>query len=75
MAGLTRKNLMVDADKVRELAQQRGMTESQAVREAVDFALMAEEVMDAIRKLHELGGIDDVFGRLPDEIEPQPADS
>jgi hypothetical protein len=70
MAGLTRKNLMVDADKVRELAHQRGTTESQAVRQAVDFALMAEEVMAAIRELHEQGGIDDVFGRLPDEVEP-----
>lgn len=71
MAGLTRKNLMVDADKVRELAHRRGTTESQAVRQAVDFALMADEVMAAIRELHEQGGIDDVFGRLPDEIEFQ----
>lgn len=71
MAGLTRKNLMVDADKVRDLAQQRGTSESQAVREAVDFALVAEEVMAAIRDLHEQGGIDDVFGRLPDEIAPR----
>jgi hypothetical protein len=71
MAGLTRKNLMVDADSVRELARQRGTTESQAVRQAVDFALAAEEVMAAIRELHERGGIDDVFGRLPDEVEPQ----
>jgi hypothetical protein len=71
MARLTRKNLMVDADSVRELARQRGTTESQAVRQAVDFALAAEEVMAAIRELHERGGIDDVFGRLPDEVEPQ----
>ena len=70
MAGLTRKNLMVDADKIRDLAQQRGMSESQAVREAVDFALAAEEIMSAIRELHERDGIDDVFGRLPDEVEP-----
>jgi hypothetical protein len=74
MAGITRKNLMVDADKVRELAHQRGTTESQAVREAVDFALVAEEVMAAIRKLHEHGGLDDVFGRLPDEVEPPSTD-
>ena len=75
MAGLTRKNLMVDADKVRDLAQQRGMSESQAVREAVEFALAAEEINAAIRELHKRGGIDDVLGRLPDEVEPQPSDS
>ena len=39
----------------------------QTERQAPDFALMAEEVMAAIRELHEQGGIDDVFGRLPDE--------
>jgi hypothetical protein len=75
VAKLTRKNLMVDADNVHELARRRGTTESQAVREAVDFALMAEEVMTAIRELHERGGIDDVFGRLPDEVEPPSTDS
>lgn len=75
MAGLTRKNLMVDADKVRDLAKQRGMSESQAVREAVDFALMADGVMAAIRELHERDGINDVFGRLPDETEPPATNS
>ncbi|HZO33338.1 MAG TPA: type II toxin-antitoxin system HicB family antitoxin [Chloroflexota bacterium] len=44
-----------------------------------DFALMAEEVMAAIRELHERDGIDDVFGRLSDEAEPrrttEPAES
>ena len=75
MAGLSRKSLMVDADKVRELARQRGMTESQAVREAVEFALAAEEINAAIRELHKRGGIDDALGRLPDEVEPQSGDS
>jgi len=28
---------------------------------------MAEEVMAAVRELHARGGLDDVFGRLPDE--------
>jgi hypothetical protein len=40
------------------------------VRQAVDFALAAEEVMAAVRALHERGGLDDVFGRLPDEAGP-----
>jgi hypothetical protein len=75
VAGLTRKNLMVDAEKVRELARQRGTTESQAVREAVEFALAAEEMMAAIRELHKRDGLDDVLGRLPDEVEPQPSES
>lgn len=48
------------------LTRRHETTESEAVREAVDFVRMAEEVMAAIRELHEQGGLDDVFGRLPD---------
>jgi hypothetical protein len=73
MAGMTRKNLIVDADRVRELARRRGTSDSQAVRQAVDFALAAEEIMAAVRELHERDGLDDVFGRLPDEAEPRAA--
>jgi len=51
----------------------RGTSDSQAARQAADFALMAEEVMAAIRELHEQGGIDDVVGRLPDEVRPPAA--
>jgi hypothetical protein len=69
VAKLIRKNLIVDDEKVKELAQSRGVSESAAVREAVDHALAAEKVMAAIRELHESGGIDDLFGRLPDEQE------
>src|SRR5581483_10106095 len=65
MSRLSRKNLMVDAEKVRELARHHGTTESEAVREAVDYALAAAEVLAALRELRERGGIDDVFGRLP----------
>ncbi len=67
MSRLTRKNLVLDAEKVRELARRRGTSESAAVREAVENALAVEDVMDAIRALHERGGIEDVFGLLPDE--------
>jgi hypothetical protein len=67
MSRLVRKNLVVDADKVRDLARSRGTSESEAVRQAVDHALAAEEVMAAIRELHARGGIDDVFGWLRDE--------
>jgi hypothetical protein len=37
-----------------------------------DFALAAEEVMAAIRELHDQDGIDDVFGRLPADGAEQP---
>jgi hypothetical protein len=54
-----RKNLVVDAERVRALAQLRGLSESAAVREAVDYALAASEVMNAIRGLHETGAFAD----------------
>lgn len=76
MAGLLRKNLMVDPESVRALAHRRGTSESQAVRDAVDFALAAEEVMAALQDLHQRGGLDDAFGRLPDETDlPDVADA
>ncbi len=67
MSRLIRKNLMVDGEKVRDLARLRGTSESEAVRQAVDYALAAEEVMAVIRELHALGGIDDVLGRMPEQ--------
>ena len=69
MARLMRKNLVLDDEKVKALARERKMSESAAVREAVDYALAAAQVTAAIRELHESGGIDDVFGRLPDETD------
>ena len=66
MAKLTRKNLMVDQEKVRALARRRGLSESAAVREAVDWALLAAEFEEAMLELSALGGIDDVFGQMPD---------
>lgn len=65
MSRLARKNLIVDPTRIGQLARRRKTSESAAVREAVDFALAANEVMDAIAKLHGAGGIDDVLGRLP----------
>lgn len=69
MGKLTRKNLVVDAEKIRELARRRGTSESEAVRQVVDFALIADEVMEAIEELHARGGIDDVFGKLSDDTD------
>jgi len=67
---LVRKNLMVEDVKLKELARRQGVSESAAVRQAVDYALVAEEVMAVIRELHARGGIDDVFGKL-EEIEDE----
>jgi hypothetical protein len=47
MGRLMRKNLVVDGEKVRELARRRGTSESEAVRQAVDFALAADEYAGA----------------------------
>ena len=66
MPRLTRRNYLVDDAKVRELASRRNTSASDAVRQAVDFALAAEQVMAAMRALHARGGLDDPFTRLPD---------
>lgn len=62
MARLVRKNLMVDPDAVRDLARQRGTSESGAVREAVAAALAAQEMVAALEGLHAVGAFAD-WGR------------
>jgi hypothetical protein len=52
---LVRKNLIVDPDELRALAQERGTSESEAVRDAVRLALAGQEVVAALRGLHEAG--------------------
>jgi hypothetical protein len=69
MAKLTRKNLMVNAEELRAVAQQRGVSESEAVRELVAFALAAREVGDALRELHDRGGLMDIYDEPEDEDE------
>jgi hypothetical protein len=64
---LVRKNLMIDPDQLRELARRRGTSESAAVRQVIDYALAADEAMEALRELRDRGGIDDVFGRMSAE--------
>lgn len=59
MARLVRKNLMVDGEALQQLAQGRGTSESQAVRDAVSFALAAHEMVSALQELHELGAFAD----------------
>ena len=67
MARLMRKNLMVDGDRVRELARRRGTSESAAVRQAVEYVLAADEVVAAFDELAARGGVDDVFGKAVHE--------
>jgi len=71
MARLVRKNLMVDPEALRELARERGTSESEAVRDAVAFALAAQEMVAALKGLHTLGAFTDfeqVFGESEGEF-------
>jgi hypothetical protein len=71
MARLVRKNLMVDAEVLRDLARERGTSESEAVRDAVTMALAAEEMVAALKGLHALGAFTDfeqVFGAAEGEL-------
>jgi predicted DNA-binding protein len=52
---LVRKNLMVDAEQLAELAYPRGSSESAAVREAVENALFAEDFAAAMEQLRAVG--------------------
>lgn len=63
---LTRTNLLLEVGKVRRLRkalQSRSYTE--AVRRAIDERLAMEAGLRALRSLRKLGGVEDVFGRLP----------
>jgi hypothetical protein len=71
MSGLKRKNLVVDEEKVRALAKQLGMSESAAVREAVDRLLLAQEFEEVVSELHAAGGIEDVFHQMPGARVPE----
>ena len=65
MSRLVRKNLMVDPAELREWATQHGTSESEAVRDAVRFALAGQEMVSALQGLHELGAFADFEARFP----------
>ncbi len=65
---LTRKNLVLDDAKVKELAERLGTSESEAVRKAVERELAVAELEAAFRQLHASGGIRDVFHKVPLEL-------
>jgi len=63
---LTRTNLLLDTRKVRELRKTlHSRSNSEAVRQAIDEALIVERGLDALRDLRAAGGLEDVFGRAP----------
>jgi ActR/RegA family two-component response regulator len=61
---VTRTNFLVDLAKVRELRKAlNARSNSEAVRRVIDERLAVETGLNALRRLKELGGPDDVFGR------------
>jgi hypothetical protein len=67
---LVRKNLMVDAEALSELARALGTSESQAARDAISMALGRFGMVAAVEKLHELGAFAD-FEQLYPPLEPE----
>ena len=65
---LTQKNLTIDGEHLRELAERRGMSESAAAREAIDAALFTDNFLDLVQQLHDAG-----FGVTSEDDAP-PAD-
>ena len=74
MSGFVRKNLMVDADELRELAERRGTSESEAVRVAVRQALAAEHMVDSMKQLHDLDAFADFEQLFGDTAKQEPTD-
>jgi len=72
---LVRKNLMVDPEALRTLARERGTSESEAVRDAVAFALASQEMVAALKGLHDVGAFADfeeLFGAFEDDAAVEP---
>jgi hypothetical protein len=69
-----RKTLLLDDGNLKELARRRRQSESAVVRDLVAHALAAEEIIEALQGLHDAGGVEDVFGRLPADADTEEAD-
>jgi hypothetical protein len=63
VAALVRKNVIVDPEPLRRLARRLGVSQSAAIRYAVERLLHEDEVMQAADTIRRRGGLDDVFGR------------
>ncbi len=62
---LQRKNLIVDAARVQELASRLRVSQSEAVRRAVDVVLARGDIAEGLRQLRERGTFVDAYRRAP----------
>ena len=63
---VTRTNFLVDLAKVRELRRVLNLrSNAEAVRRVIDDRLAVETGLNALRRLRKLGGLEEVFGRIP----------
>ncbi|HLN13224.1 MAG TPA: hypothetical protein VK587_08535 [bacterium] len=62
---MQRKNLIVDALSVRELAARLKVSESEAVRRAVSAMLTRQDSAEGMRQLRERGTLMDAYRRAP----------
>jgi len=60
-----RKNLAVEPVKLKKLAVRLRVSESEAMRRAVDLALARQDVAEGLRRLRQLRTLKDVYRRLP----------
>lgn len=61
---LTRKNVMLEEEKVRQLVKQlNASSESEAIRTVIDDRLFADEVMKHVLQLRRRGTVQDVYKR------------
>ena len=74
MGGWVWKNLIVDADELRLLAERRGISQSEAVRVAVRQALAAEHMVDSMKQLHDLDAFADFEQLFGDTAKQEPTD-
>jgi len=62
---LRRKNLVVEPVRLKELAVRLRVSESEAIRRAVDLALARQDVAEGLRRLRGLRTLGDVYRCLP----------
>src|SRR5260370_40135532 len=70
MGRIVRKNLLVDADELREWAAHHGTNASVAVRDAIRMALAGQEMVAALQGLHDVGAFFDFEALFPPIREP-----
>ena len=63
---LRRKNLVIEHVKLKELATRLRVSESEAMRRAVEQALAGEDIAEGLRRLRERRAPGDVYRRLPE---------